>query len=123
MPYKFNPLSEEFDYYEVSPVNAETPQTINHSGITDIVMGSISDIEAIRIFFAATRGALKQTGTFDILNKTSSVTYSFPLTIGDNIGMSMAASINGTDIELNLTVDASSTDNIDFNYNLQIIES
>jgi hypothetical protein len=95
--------------------------TLPDNATTNVNVGAIATDHAVIIIFAATRGTLYQAGKITVLNEDNvNVDYNNDW-FSDDIGMSVAADISGANIRLNITVDNSSVNDVEFDYNITII--
>lgn len=87
---------------------------------TDIDVGSVSADIAIIVSYSATRGATYQMGTVFILDD-GVPDYNWDH-YGDDIGVTLSGAIVGNDILLRCVVDASSADDVIFDYLIEKIK-
>jgi hypothetical protein len=94
--------------------------TLTHNATTNIIVGNKNTDDAIIIKYVCVRRMLYDYGEIVISNLASPpvpVLNSYHI----DCGFTVTADINGNNIRLNMVVDNSIVDDIDFNYNLEII--
>jgi hypothetical protein len=95
--------------------------TLPDNATTNVNVGVTTTDHAVIVVYAATRGTLYQAGKVTVLNEDNvNVDYNNDL-FSDDIGMTIAADISGTNIRLNIAVDNSSADDVTFDYNITTI--
>jgi hypothetical protein len=100
----------------ISPLN----MTLSDSAVTNINVGNKTTDIAIIIEYAATRGSTYQMGTVFIL-VTGSTTDNTWIYQDDDIGLTITTTLNVNTIVMVCTVDASSVNNVEFDYVKEII--
>lgn len=97
--------------------------TILANDDTDVIIGKVATGKAVLIWYSAKRGSLTQTGNMvvncpftDEIKEFVPHVYNF-----DTVGMTGVAKIDEENIVLTLTLDDSSEDDVDLNYNLIVI--
>ena len=83
-----------------------------HTSYLDV--GNTAADIAVLVTYCATRGITYQMGSIFILND-GVPDYSWDY-FGDDIGMTLSASVDAADIFLDVTVDNSSADDVEFDY-------
>lgn len=100
---------------------ATTHLTFNHSVTTNNNIAVALNYHGLIISYACSRGTDYQAGQMTIL-KTGAATVDYNSDwFGDDVGLTLTSDISGNYIRLIAEVDASSGDNITFNYNLTTI--
>ena len=89
------------------------------NAIDQVDVGNVATDLAVLITYCAARGAEYQMGSIFILND-GVPDYDWDY-FGDDIGMTLSASVDATDIFLDVTVDNSSVDDVDFDYIIERI--
>ena len=113
----------EFDYVKeiITSIMATLHATLSDNATTDINVGAIATDHAVIIVYAATRGTLYQAGKITVLNEDNvNVDYNNDW-FSDDIGITVAADISGANIRLNIAVDNSTADDVEFDYNITTI--
>ena len=94
-------------------------QTFTDNATDQVDVGNVGVDIAVLVTYCATRGATYQMGSIFILND-GVPDYNWDY-FGDDIGMTLSASVDATDIFLEVTVDNSSADDVDFDYIIERI--
>ena len=94
--------------------------TLTHNAVTNIVIGNKNTDDSIIVKYVCTRGALYDYGEITVSN-LATPPVPFHDHYNDDCGVVFTADIDGNNLRLICTVDNSVTDDIDFNYNLEII--
>ena len=103
-----------------------THSTLTHNATTNITVGDVATDQVIVIKYGAQRwyglilGTYYQAGELKILSRVATSELSWDY-FGDDIGMSLATTVNAGNIRLNVTVDNSVATDVYFNYNILIL--
>lgn len=97
-----------------APASDTINLTFSDNATDQVDVGNVATDLAILITYCATRGATYQMGSIFILND-GVPDYSWDY-FGDDIGMTLSASVDAADIFLDVTVDNSSADDVEFDY-------
>jgi uncharacterized protein (TIGR02145 family) len=94
----------------------EASHVLPADNTTNLTIGNKLVDGSIILNYVAIRGALYQQGEIILLNRGTSaeVSYSYDM---DDIGLTVTGSISGNNLKLNLIVDNSSSDDVEFYYN------
>lgn len=104
---------------ETAPIGDTVHQTFVADATDQVDVGNVGVDIAVLITYCATRGTTYQMGSIFILND-GVPDYNWDY-FGDDIGMTLSASVDATDIFLEIDVDNSSVDDVDFDYIIERI--
>lgn len=96
--------------------------TLAPNSTTNIIIGEKTLYSGVMINYAASRGAIHQMGEVFILNVLSGTYHTWDYS-DDDIGLTITSRLIGNYIIMTCVVDNSSTDNIEFDYVKELIDS